>query len=631
MLLATVLSYVPGLPGSLLFDDLPALTANPLVQIEGGVADHWRAAALSSDSGPLHRPLAMLSFAANHALSGSFDPTALKLTNVAIHLAIGVLVFLLALELRVFHARHSTGARAGSEAIALLAAALWLLHPLQVSSVLYVVQRMAQLSTLFVVLGLWYFTRQRARWAAQRPAPGDVVATVLWLGLILVLAMYSKENGLLLPWLMAVVEVAIFRGYWDGERRRWLEHLGWLALLSPLALIALLLVVEPGTLIGGYSHRPFTLEERLLTQLRLLWQYLGWLLLPDIGSMGFQHDDIPWSRGWLTPWTTLTSGLAWLIVLLLSFVLRARFPFLLLAVLFYLVGHSMESGLIALEMVYEHRNYLPSVGLFILLATLIAAVAERVKGLSFGVLGAALSLLLAVLLGLRALVWSDELLLAKTNLQHHPQSARSNYFYALRLLEHYEDTVVSDGTGDMEPLLAARHYYERMHQEDPQNLGPLTMLYYLDERYFPGLHSYANWLAMLAEAARSRKLQATDWASLRFIVDCFELAACGDRGGEVLAVLEQLSVRYPGSPGLYIQRYRLQKVLGAPPRVLSGLLEQARAVRPESVTVYSYLIRDAMVREDVAAAYRAAGDWLRYDFARRQLALVKQQFRQPGQ
>ena len=153
-------------------------------------------------------------------------------------------------------------------------------------------------------------------------------------------------------------------------------------MFAPVALVMVILAISPDILVGGYSGREFSLEERLLTQARLLWRYLGWICLPNINDMGFQHDDIPLSTGLFSPFTTVLALGAWLLVLVVAFLLRRRFPLLLLALLFFLVGQSMESSVIPLEMVYEHRNYLPDVLLCLALATVLVIPATRSKRLN---------------------------------------------------------------------------------------------------------------------------------------------------------------------------------------------------------------------------------------------------------
>ncbi len=153
------LAYSTGFGGPFLFDDFVALSANALLQIDGTVFDAWRSASLSSGSGPLRRPIAMFTFALNHVALGGLSPFALKLVNGLIHAAIGALIYLLASAL---FAQLRPGAdRTQARWLGLLTAAIWLLHPLHVSTVLYAVQRMAQLAALFMVAGLLVFVRYR--------------------------------------------------------------------------------------------------------------------------------------------------------------------------------------------------------------------------------------------------------------------------------------------------------------------------------------------------------------------------------------------------------------------------------------------------------------------------------------
>jgi hypothetical protein len=370
--------------------------------------------------------------------------------------------------------------------VALVAAALWLLHPLHVSTVLYVVQRMAQLSSLFTLLGLLVYCRCRLRWAAAGAETGELIAAALWLALITVMATLAKENGALLPWLIAVVEVVLFRGAWAGRDRVALARLGWAVLLLPVILVASVLLVSPELISGRYGGRDFTLEERVLTQARMLWQYLGWILLPNITSMGFFHDDIPLSRGLLTPLTTLLSLLAWGALGIVAFVLRGRYPMLLFALLFFLVGHAMESTVLPLEMVFEHRNYLPAAGVCLLAAMALFQLAGKIRLLRPRVFLLIAFTVLLVQLMLRAQAWSDELSLARFNVVNHPESPRANFYYGNTLFERFARA--TDLGLDQEErkalAVASRVHFVRMHELAPADFPALVMLYQLDTLNF---------------------------------------------------------------------------------------------------------------------------------------------------
>ena len=158
LLALVMLAYLPGLRGPFVFDDYPNIVNNPTVAVTTLTAQNLYTAASSNTSGPLGRPLAALSFALDHYRAGGFYPLAFKLTNLAIHLLNVLLVYAL-----VGRVARRLGAGEGSAAVALFTALLWGLHPLQLTSVLYVVQRMTSLSALWVLAGgwLWLVGRQR--------------------------------------------------------------------------------------------------------------------------------------------------------------------------------------------------------------------------------------------------------------------------------------------------------------------------------------------------------------------------------------------------------------------------------------------------------------------------------------
>ena len=154
LLVATVLVYLPGLNGPFLFDDPPNLILPINAWLSGQTG--WHEVLLGNRSGLLGRPLSMLSFIANAATTG-LAPLPFKATNLAIHLLCGLLIYVLISRVLTRDPQLRTRAKLA----ALLVSAVWLLHPMQVSTVLYIVQRMAQLSTMFMLLGLLVFVLGR--------------------------------------------------------------------------------------------------------------------------------------------------------------------------------------------------------------------------------------------------------------------------------------------------------------------------------------------------------------------------------------------------------------------------------------------------------------------------------------
>ena len=117
VLLVTIAVYLPGLSGDFLFDDNPHIVRNQLVQIGSlSPADLWQAWSSSHLDFPGSRPLAMLTFGINHAVSG-LSPFAFKATNLALHILNGLALFAVArrvgqLFLRVAAVRDGVDAAA---------------------------------------------------------------------------------------------------------------------------------------------------------------------------------------------------------------------------------------------------------------------------------------------------------------------------------------------------------------------------------------------------------------------------------------------------------------------------------------------------------------------------------------
>jgi hypothetical protein len=626
-ILACVAAYLPALQGPFLFDDIPNLLENRLLRVDWRVFDDWRVAIISNNAGLFHRPVAMATFAMNYVAAGDFSPLAFKGTNLAIHLSIGILVYFLCRALLQAPALAAAGP-GNRHVVALVAAALWLLHPLHVSTVLYVVQRMAQLSSLFTVVGLLVYCRYRLRWAASGASTGELIAAALWLALITVLATLAKENGALLPWLIAVVEVVLFRGAWDGRRSAPLARLAWVAVLLPVLLLALVLLFAPEVITGRYGGREFTLEERVLTQARLLWRYLGWILLPNIASTGFFHDDIPLSRGLFAPLTTLLSLVAWGALTALAIALRRRYPLLLFALFFYLVGHAMESTVLPLEMVFEHRNYLPAMGVCLLAAVALFQIGGRMRRLRPRVFVLVAFVVLSAQLMLRAQAWTDELSLARFNVINHPDSPRANFYYGNTLFERFA-RAGEQGLDEEEKkslAVAARAHFLRMHNLAPGDFPALVMLYQLDTLNFPALAEENDWLGKMEELARVKRLHASDRTALASLVAFSATEAGREDFPRVLSMLEHLVSRYPRRVDLLALHYKvLVAQPGADRRALRAYLERAVGNNPDNRLLYGYMVQYHGA-EDMAATYETVRAWMRLDTRRRELAVLRRMF-----
>lgn len=497
LVVVCVAVYWSGLGGGFLFDDYQTIVNNPALRTIGTPSQNWLAIALSSDSGLLRRPLSMLSFGFNVALFGA-SPLAFKAINLAIHLANGLLVFAIGRRLagRLVRAdAHDDGAN--RDGLALLATALWLLHPLHVSSVVYVVQRMTELATLFTLAGLFCYVDGRVRSLRGEPALGQALVGICLFG---VLAAFSKENGVLIFGYAFVVEAICFRFETANLReRRIVQGFFAITVALPIALAAIFLATHPHWAESAYSIREFTLQQRLMTEARILCDYLVWIFVPNPAWMSMFHDDITASSGLLEPVSTLVALVFLAALVALAWRRRSQNPGFAFAVAWFLVGQSMESTIVPLELVFEHRNYLPMAGVWLGVVCAAAPWLERhASRRSLAFAGGGLVVAFAALTGWRATNWGDPLRLALTDARTHPRSARCQY-EAARL-------IVAEGLKSNRRDAAEQEavpYLERAASLDPAQLHAPTSLVLIEARKGPVPESTLADLAARLRNARS--------------------------------------------------------------------------------------------------------------------------------
>jgi len=303
----------------------------------------------TGNAGPLGRPIAKLTFLLDDN-SWPTVPDNFKRTNLFIHLLVGVVVFM-AFRLML---RFSFKSRA-AEWVALLVTAFFLLHPLQVSTAMYVVQRMTQLAGLFVMLGVG----AHVYWRIKFPSIGaqEIVVISLTQAIFGCLAIFSKESGVLLPVYLLVVEATLLSGVYAGRLyRHWIK----VCLLLPTLVIISYILYLPRWL-SSYSSRDFTFVERVLTEPVILMDYLRSIITMRVYGLGLFQDDYPVYSELLSP-KPLLSIIFLLGALILAVIYRKRFPVVCFGVLWFFAGHLLESTTISLELYFEHRNYIPMLG-----------------------------------------------------------------------------------------------------------------------------------------------------------------------------------------------------------------------------------------------------------------------------
>lgn len=531
------LVYMPGLHGGFVFDDFSNIVDQPALAPQAVRAHFWQAV-WAGRAGPFSRALSMLSFAWQIRVWG-MQPLPMKVFNVLLHLVdAGLLAWLTQRVLAWIEARERERLGPGAPPwllapplLGTLVAAAWLLAPIQLTAVLYVVQREEALASGFVLLGLlaYWHGRMLLREAVRTQARQRRAWAWIWAGLLggTVLAALAKETGVMLPAYAAVLEWVVLRGDCaaapGSERQR-------VARCSLLGVFALVLVLPgllglawllPGIVSGAaYAQRDFTLAQRLLTEGRVLVDYLHWIVLPSPDRLSLYHDDLGISTSWLRPWTTAPSWLLLAALLAAGLRLRTRRPVVSLGILWFFTGHALISTFVPLELVYEHRNYLPCWGVFLAVFGCLGSWRARQRAswpLLAGMLCAGLVVLYAGFTAIRAQVWGNPYRLAYFEASAHPRSPRAVYSLG-RVLYVLAPDVRS-------PLFEqARRAMLADAALPGAGLKPLQAMVFMQARQ--GLPVPAAWWAALGEQLRSQALGAENVDALYSLVQCASDGIC---------------------------------------------------------------------------------------------------------
>lgn len=404
-------SYQPAVSGDWQLDDRANLGGLAAVTDADSTLDFILAGA----AGPLGRPIALASFAAQAGSWGDGAAPFLKV-NIAIHLLNAILLAVCIYRLTLLLPAY----RRQALPVAALAASIWVLMPLLATSSLLVVQRMTTLSATFVLLGLAAYLLARSRLAVAPRAALAGMSVSLTAGTLL--AALTKESGLLLPVYVLVLEATLLPRPSDLSARTWRSwQAGMLGL--PLLIIVAYLAYRSGYPQNVVLRRGFDAGERLLTEAQILWIYLYKAVLGRPSTLGIFQEGPSVVRSLLQP-AALLASLTWLASVVLAIAWRRRYPLFAFAVLWFLGGHLLESTVIPLELYFEHRNYLPIAGPVAALSLFVIHSAPRVRA----GLGAALAILLVAntwFLVTFASLWGEPSQAARYWAMRYPDSVRA--------------------------------------------------------------------------------------------------------------------------------------------------------------------------------------------------------------
>ena len=326
---------------------------------------------LSDRSKAIYRPAARLTFALNYYF-GQVDVLGYHMVNLSIHFLASIFLFLF-----IFHSLNLPLLRAkygpNSYSIALLATVLWAINPVQTQAVTYIVQRMASMAGLFYIMSMYFYLKGRTCKNIK------IKITHYFFCLVsAILAFASKENAVMLSISIFFFDLILIQGF-TKENIKKNAYLFLALILIPLALALLIAgpsIFSPKQLLSHYLIREYTLVERLLTEPRVILFYITLLFYPMPDRLNILHD-FSISQGLLNPPTTLLAILSIFLILGIAIINSRRWPLISYCVLFFFLNHIIESTIFSLEIIFEHRNYVPSMLLFVPVAILI------VKGIKF--------------------------------------------------------------------------------------------------------------------------------------------------------------------------------------------------------------------------------------------------------
>jgi tetratricopeptide (TPR) repeat protein len=356
--------YGNSLNGAWQFDDFGNIVDNPSIHLKSLTWTEIKNAFFSTPQYILGRSVAEFSFALNY-YAGGLNVFGYHLVNIVIHLIASIFLYLLVyntLNLPLLREKY----RKSSYAIALLAAFLWASSPVHVNAVTYIVQRMASLAGMFYVMSMYFYLKGRTT--------QDIFRRIFFFLLCVVagfMAFASKENAFMLPIAIFLYDLFLIQGVSAESIRKNRP----IILLVVVTAIAALVYVIFFTSILDYQYWTFTMKERLLTAPRILLFYISLLLYPLSSRLTLDHD-IQISRSLLDPWSTLPAMLLIGCAIVYALWIARQKPLISFCIVFFFLNHLIEGTIIPLDLIFEHRNYLPSMFFFVPVAVLMISVLD---------------------------------------------------------------------------------------------------------------------------------------------------------------------------------------------------------------------------------------------------------------
>lgn len=367
------------------------------------------------------RPISNLSFAINYYIGGD-RVQGYHIFNICIHIISSIALYYLIFN--TLYILNDPRFKNLHFEISFFTALIWLTHPLNTQSVTYIVQRMNSMASMFFILSILFYILARKQQNStdfRHKCSKDVVFLFLVSFTSGILAIGSKEIAATLP--IAIIAYEWF--FFQKLAPSWVKEkaLFFIAMIASFAVIAF--IYTKGNLADavftGYNFRDFTLYERLFTQLRVIVHYFELLLAPLPDNLSLDYS-FPLSTSLFKPITTLFCAIFLTGLLLTGFIIATRERLLSFCIFWFFLNLIIESSVIPLEIIYEHRTYLPSM-FFILFFVILAFRLLNYPKVTVAIL-LSLSIIFSYWTIQRNDTWNNPILFWQKSLEKFPDNAR---------------------------------------------------------------------------------------------------------------------------------------------------------------------------------------------------------------
>lgn len=464
--IVVIVSYQNILEGPFLFDDYGNIVGNDHIYLSSLTLTNINEV-FSPNQNSANRKIANLSFALNYYF-GQLNPVGFHFINILIHIVNGWLIFCL---FQWYFKRICLGSQWHVVILSGVASLWWVTNPIQTNAVTYIVQRMTSLSTMFCLAALLFYLKAKSI-TGSKPLLFSVsnqsiffyiASSTSW-----VLALLSKEMAAIFPLLIIIHEVYFFDLYarFKTKQKRYTLFLLFILALLVIEIFYFLGPYFWERILQGYSHRDFSLLERLLTEPRVVFHYISLFLYPLPTRLHLYYDTYQISHSLFSPPTTafaITGTLLWLAAIIIFFKTNRLLSFGLLWTFLCLI---IESTVINLELVFEHRFYMPSFGFILALTAIFVWMTQRTNIRPFFVYGFMSIIIFSQILGTstRNRVWANELEFSLYEIQKNPDSVRALSNLGVILVREGRPTV-------------AEPYLQKALRIDPDNIVTLHSVF----------------------------------------------------------------------------------------------------------------------------------------------------------